>query len=61
MFKQRETLFIIFTHKIHDQSAPEVEFSSDSVTTKVTVTVENEYTMSVAAPGTYLQDVLCSF
>ncbi|KAF3708470.1 Phosphoinositide 3-kinase adapter protein 1 [Channa argus] len=47
---ERETLFIIFTHKIISQSVPEVEFSCDSATAKrVPATFENEYTISVAA------------
>uniref|UniRef100_A0A3B4YVI5 Phosphoinositide-3-kinase adaptor protein 1 n=1 Tax=Seriola lalandi dorsalis TaxID=1841481 RepID=A0A3B4YVI5_SERLL len=47
----RETLFIIFTQKVDDQLAPEVEFSSGGVAVKrVPGTVENEYTISVAAP-----------
>ncbi|XP_028983417.1 phosphoinositide 3-kinase adapter protein 1 [Betta splendens] len=48
-----ETLFIIFTHKLEDQSAPEVEFSSHTAatcTTKVQAVVENDYTISVVAP-----------
>nr|XP_046257711.1 phosphoinositide 3-kinase adapter protein 1 isoform X2 [Scatophagus argus] len=46
-----ETLFIIFTHKIDDQSVPEVEFSTENVAAKkVPGTVENEYTISVTAP-----------
>ncbi|XP_023281523.1 phosphoinositide 3-kinase adapter protein 1 isoform X1 [Seriola lalandi dorsalis] len=48
---ERETLFIIFTQKVDDQLAPEVEFSSGGVAVKrVPGTVENEYTISVAAP-----------
>ncbi|XP_034407974.1 phosphoinositide 3-kinase adapter protein 1 [Cyclopterus lumpus] len=47
----RETLFIIFTHKADDRTAPEVEFSSENVAPKrVPGTVENEYTISVTAP-----------
>ncbi|XP_059215759.1 phosphoinositide 3-kinase adapter protein 1 isoform X2 [Centropristis striata] len=46
-----ERLYIIFTHKIDDQSVPEVEFSSENVAaTRVPCTVENEYTLSVTAP-----------
>nr|XP_020459645.1 phosphoinositide 3-kinase adapter protein 1 isoform X2 [Monopterus albus] len=48
---ERETLFIIFTHKIDHQSVLEVEFSSESVAAKrVPGTVENEYTICVSAP-----------
>lgn len=48
---ERERLFIIFTHKVDDQSAPVVEFSSENVDAKrVPGTVENEYTISVTAP-----------
>uniref|UniRef100_A0A3Q3W3V6 DBB domain-containing protein n=1 Tax=Mola mola TaxID=94237 RepID=A0A3Q3W3V6_MOLML len=48
---ERETLFIIFRHKLDVQSTPEVEFSSESVNAqRVPGTVENEYTISVAAP-----------
>ncbi|XP_071337471.1 phosphoinositide 3-kinase adapter protein 1 isoform X2 [Trachinotus anak] len=48
---ERETLFIIFRQKIDDQLVPEVEFSSEGVAAKrVPGTVENEYTISVAAP-----------
>ncbi|XP_069001282.1 phosphoinositide 3-kinase adapter protein 1 [Embiotoca jacksoni] len=53
-----EKLFIIFTHKIDDESAPEVEFSSaDAVAKRVTGTVENEYTISVTAPDMPAGDV----
>ncbi|XP_070772363.1 phosphoinositide 3-kinase adapter protein 1 [Enoplosus armatus] len=46
-----EKLFILFTHKVDDQSVPEVEFSSENVATKrVRGTVENEYTICVSAP-----------
>lgn len=46
-----ETIFIILTHKIDDQSVPEVEFSSENVAAKrVPGTLENEYTISVTAP-----------
>ncbi|XP_058508311.1 phosphoinositide 3-kinase adapter protein 1 isoform X1 [Solea solea] len=48
---EQETLFIIFKQKIDHQLIPEVEFSSESGTTKrFPGTVENEYTLSVAAP-----------
>ncbi|GLD56084.1 sorbin and SH3 domain-containing protein 1 isoform X1 [Lates japonicus] len=48
---EQETLFIIFTQKLDDQSVPEVEFKSDSEDAKrVPCRVENEYTISVAAP-----------
>lgn len=57
-FKERETLFIIFTHKVDDQSGPEVEFSVENVAAvRVPGTVENEYTISVAAPGKYLHEI----
>ncbi|KAF7669946.1 hypothetical protein LDENG_00115140 [Lucifuga dentata] len=47
----QETIFIIFTHKVDDQSVPEVEFSSEGVAAKrVSATLENEYTLSVTAP-----------
>ncbi|XP_041803883.1 phosphoinositide 3-kinase adapter protein 1 isoform X2 [Chelmon rostratus] len=46
-----ETLYIIFTHKLDEQTVPEVEFSSDAIGAKrVPGTVENEYTISVTAP-----------
>ncbi|XP_038593702.1 phosphoinositide 3-kinase adapter protein 1 isoform X1 [Micropterus salmoides] len=46
-----ETLFIIFKHKIDDQSVQEVEFLSENGSTKrIPGTVENEYTISVTAP-----------
>lgn len=55
--KGGETIFIIFTHKVDDQSGPEVEFSVENVVSKrVPGTVENEYTISVAAPGKYLHE-----
>ncbi|XP_018536518.1 phosphoinositide 3-kinase adapter protein 1 [Lates calcarifer] len=48
---EQETLFIIFTQKLDDQSVPEVEFKSESEDAKrVPCRVENEYTISVAAP-----------
>uniref|UniRef100_UPI003AAC3A04 phosphoinositide 3-kinase adapter protein 1 isoform X1 n=1 Tax=Centroberyx gerrardi TaxID=166262 RepID=UPI003AAC3A04 len=47
----QETIFIILTHKMDNQSALEVEFSSENVAAKrVPGTLENEYTISVAAP-----------
>ncbi|XP_029305826.1 phosphoinositide 3-kinase adapter protein 1 [Cottoperca gobio] len=47
----RGRLFIILTHKVDDQSVPEVEFSSENMPAKrVPGTVENEYTISVTAP-----------
>ncbi|XP_049927822.1 phosphoinositide 3-kinase adapter protein 1 [Epinephelus moara] len=47
----REKLFIIFTHKVDDGSVPQVEFSPENGAAKrVPGTVENEYTISVAAP-----------
>ncbi|XP_024916574.1 phosphoinositide 3-kinase adapter protein 1 isoform X2 [Cynoglossus semilaevis] len=46
-----ETLYIILTEKLDDQSTPELEFSSESgETTRVPAAVENQYTLSVAAP-----------
>ncbi|XP_070697591.1 phosphoinositide 3-kinase adapter protein 1 isoform X2 [Pempheris klunzingeri] len=49
--RERETLFIIFTHKVDDQSVLEVEFSSENVAAKrVPGTLENECTISVTAP-----------
>uniref|UniRef100_A0A667YUL7 Phosphoinositide-3-kinase adaptor protein 1 n=1 Tax=Myripristis murdjan TaxID=586833 RepID=A0A667YUL7_9TELE len=48
---KRETIFIIFTQKLDSQSALEVEFSCKNVDAKqVPATLENEYTVSVAAP-----------
>ncbi|XP_072247496.1 phosphoinositide 3-kinase adapter protein 1 [Leuresthes tenuis] len=48
---EHETLFIIFGTKVDDYSVAEVEFSSENVAAKrMPVTVENEYTISVAAP-----------
>uniref|UniRef100_A0A667YE98 Phosphoinositide-3-kinase adaptor protein 1 n=1 Tax=Myripristis murdjan TaxID=586833 RepID=A0A667YE98_9TELE len=45
------TIFIIFTQKLDSQSALEVEFSCKNVDAKqVPATLENEYTVSVAAP-----------
>lgn len=61
LFQEAEMLFIIFTHKIDDESAPEVEFSSHSTATRVQATVENEYTISVTAPGTCFLEVVCIF
>ncbi|XP_034537052.1 phosphoinositide 3-kinase adapter protein 1 [Notolabrus celidotus] len=47
--REQVNIFIILTHKV--QSAPEVEFSSENVSTKrVPGTLENEYTISVSAP-----------
>lgn len=47
----QETIFIIFKHKIDEYSGLEVEFSSESLETKrIPPTVENSYTLSVAAP-----------
>ena len=57
--KEHETLFIIFATKVDDCSVAEVEFSSENVAAKrMPVTVENEYTISVAAPGKYPQEVI---
>ncbi|XP_034754539.1 phosphoinositide 3-kinase adapter protein 1 isoform X1 [Etheostoma cragini] len=48
---EQEKIFIIFTHKVDDQSVPEVEFSSENAAVKrVPGTVDNEYTISVTAP-----------
>ncbi|CAN9500084.1 unnamed protein product [Ophioblennius macclurei] len=46
----QETVYIIFKHKLDHRSAPEVEFSSEGSTKRVTGCVENEYTLSVSAP-----------
>lgn len=61
--KGREIIFIIFTHKVDEQSVPEVEFSCENADAKrVPGTVENEYTISVTAPGKYLQqDLILDF
>ncbi|KAM7409131.1 hypothetical protein PAMA_002708 [Pampus argenteus] len=46
-----EVIYIIFTHKLDEQSAPQVEFSCENVDAKrIPATVENEYTISVTAP-----------
>ncbi|XP_072293488.1 phosphoinositide 3-kinase adapter protein 1 [Eucyclogobius newberryi] len=46
-----ETIFIIFKHKIDHHSDLEVEFSSEiAESTKIRATVENSFTLSVAAP-----------
>ncbi|XP_019945602.2 phosphoinositide 3-kinase adapter protein 1 isoform X1 [Paralichthys olivaceus] len=48
---QQEMLFIIFSQKLDLQLTPQVEFSSESEAAKrLTGFVENEYTISVAAP-----------
>lgn len=61
-FKEPEKLFIIFTHKVIHQSAVEVEFLCDTTAAKrIPATVENEYTISVAAPGKYFLEVMCLF
>lgn len=58
-FKERETLFIIFTQQVDDQSVPEVEFVAENVVAKrVPGTVENKYTISVAAPGKYRHEIM---
>ncbi|KAM9726875.1 phosphoinositide 3-kinase adapter protein 1 isoform 1-T1 [Menidia menidia] len=47
----RETIFILFTTKVDDCSVGEVEFSAENVAAKrVPVRVENDCTISVAAP-----------
>ncbi|XP_060943154.1 phosphoinositide 3-kinase adapter protein 1 isoform X2 [Limanda limanda] len=47
-----EMLFIIFSQKLDHQLTPEVEFSSESEAAKSLMgLVENEYTISVAAPA----------
>lgn len=52
--KEAEKLFIIFTHKVDDQSTLEVEFSTEKGDAqRVAGTLENEYTISVSAPGKY--------
>ncbi|CAB1425100.1 unnamed protein product [Pleuronectes platessa] len=49
---QQEMLFIIFSQKLDPQLTPVVEFSSESEAAKsLTGLVENEYTISVAAPA----------
>lgn len=54
----QETIFIIFRHKIDDYSDLEVEFSSDgSEPKRVRATVENSFTLSVAAPDCPAGDV----
>ncbi len=61
-FKESERLFIILTHTVDDQLTPEVEFLSENVAAKrVPGTVENEYTISVTAPGKYLQEIMWLF
>lgn len=53
--KEQEKLFIIFTHRLNNQTFTEVEFSSENEDAKrVPGTLENEYTISVTAPGKYL-------
>ncbi|XP_034041070.1 phosphoinositide 3-kinase adapter protein 1 [Thalassophryne amazonica] len=48
---EHKKLFIILTHKVDDQSVPEVEFSCENGTpNRVPGTVENEYTICVTAP-----------
>lgn len=52
--KDPEKLFIIFTHKVDDQNTLEVEFSAEKGDAeRVAGTLENEYTISVSAPGKY--------
>ncbi|XP_029961830.1 phosphoinositide 3-kinase adapter protein 1 isoform X2 [Salarias fasciatus] len=46
----QETLYVVFKHKLDDQCAPEVEFTSEKSTKRVSGCVENEYTLSVTAP-----------
>ncbi|XP_035027605.1 phosphoinositide 3-kinase adapter protein 1 isoform X1 [Hippoglossus stenolepis] len=49
---QQEMLFIIFSQKLDPQLTPQVEFSSESEAAKIlTGLVENDYTISVAAPA----------
>lgn len=53
-FKTSEKLFIIFTHKVDNHTSVEVEFSSESGSTeRIVGTLENEYALSVSAPGEY--------
>ena len=54
-------LFIIFSQKLDPQLIPQVEFSCEGESEAaqiLTGSVENEYTISVAAPGKYLQEVV---
>lgn len=54
-FKTSEKLFIVFSHKVDNHTSLEVEFSAENESTqRVMVTVENEYTLSVSAPGKFL-------
>lgn len=54
-FKTSEKLFVIFSHKVDNHTSLEVEFSAESGRTqRVVGTLENEYTLSVSAPGKYL-------
>lgn len=53
--KEQEKIFIIFAHRLNNQTFTEVEFSSENEEAKrVPGTLENEYTISVIAPGKYL-------
>lgn len=53
--KEQEKLFIIFTHGLNNPTFTEVEFSSENEFAKrVPGSLENEYTISVTAPGKYL-------
>lgn len=62
LFKEQETLFIILTQKVDSESVPEVEFSPGGVaSTRVPGTVENEFTISVTAPGKYSSRGSCDF
>lgn len=56
VFKGQETLFIIFTQKLDAQTVLEVEFFENKVQKRVPGNLENEYTISVAAPGKYEWD-----
>ncbi|KAM3862998.1 phosphoinositide 3-kinase adapter protein 1 [Diretmus argenteus] len=48
---EQETIFIIFAHKVDNQSKAEVEFLSENGAAKrIPGTLENEYTLSVSAP-----------
>lgn len=50
--QEQVKIFIIVTQKL--ESAPEVEFTSENFATKrVQGTLENDYTISVSAPGEY--------
>lgn len=60
ILQDQETLYIIFKSRIVSGSDLEVEFSTeDSDSSKrVLASLENEYTISVPAPGEFLQEEL---